>query len=226
MLCLRKQGFFGFIMRKLSPRREFVIYCLGTLCFLSLSLNFDLLLERKRPEFWKDLRLSFKKPPSVLPLDHAKGPIRAAVTVIEYSDYQCPYSREMHSELRKLYQNAEIRWIFRDRPFESLHPFAMKAAIAAQCAGRQGKFWEYSDALFDHQVELTSESLLEDLASGLELNVPDFDKCRDSNISEALRSQIAAADALEIHLTPTVFVNGKRLNGLVPYSTLSGLIQK
>src|SRR6266487_7154837 len=147
-------------MRRLSTAsREFTIYFLATLCVMSIALNAALILERRKPDFWRNLKLSFKTPPVVGPADHVRGPSQATVTVIEDSDYQCPYSKQMHSELKKLLsESSRVRWVFRNRPLEAIHPLARQAAVAAECAGRQGKFWEYSDALFEEQAGLKSES--------------------------------------------------------------------
>jgi protein-disulfide isomerase len=132
----------------------------------------------------------------------------------------------MHAELKNLASESSVRWVFRNRPLESLHPFAKKAAIAAECADRQGKFWEYSDELFEKQVDLTSDRMFDDIARQLNINVAEFRECELSGTPDNLRAQIAQAEDLDINLTPTLFINGKRFNGMLPYSALAESIRK
>jgi hypothetical protein len=80
-----------------------------------------MVVQKNDPDAWRDIKLSFRKVPAVLVGDHVRGPTKAPVTVIEYSDYLCPYSRQLHSNLRKLLsENSRISWVFRNRPLESI----------------------------------------------------------------------------------------------------------
>jgi protein-disulfide isomerase len=217
--------------RLLSARRasEFTVCFLATLCVFSIGLNGVLLVELRHPEYWKDLRLSYKLPPPVMALDHIRGSSIPTVTVIEYSDYQCPYSKQLHSALSKIVQQSTtIRWILRFRPLESIHPLAVSAATAAECAGRQGRFWEYSDLLFDNQeiVKASGGSIFTDLALKLKLEIPSFDLCRSGSTNEFVKEQISIADKLEIFSTPTFFINGRRVTGLISESQLTQLLQR
>lgn len=209
-----------------SPASGFIVYCLSTICLLSLGLNAVLLVAIGNPEFWTNFRLSFKKPPPVSSTDHIRGPLAAGITIIDYSDFQCPYCKQMHTELKQLSDNAKIIWIFRQYPLESIHPLAMQSAIASECAGKQGKFWEYSDALFENQDQLASETFFGELARRLELNAADFESCRASGGNDLIRTQIKQAVEIEVTSTPTLFVNGKRVTGAVSYEQLVKLAAK
>jgi len=194
---------------------------------MSIAVNVLFVLSRNKPDLWQDLRLSFKRVTAVCRTDHVRGSPQAPRTIIEYSDYQCPYSKKMHFELKKLLsENSRVRWVFRNRPLESLHPLARQAAIAAECADLQGKFWDYSDALFSDQADLQSGTSFEEIARRLEMNVVEFDECLKNGDPENLRRQRSEATALEINMTPTIFVDGKRFTGVMPYSDLLDSVEK
>jgi protein-disulfide isomerase len=209
-----------------SPAFGFIFYFISTICVLSLGLNAALLVAKDNPEFWTTFRLSFKKPPPVSSTDHIRGSVADGITVIDYSDFQCPYCKQMHSELKQLSEKTKIVWVFRHYPLESIHPLAMQSAIASECAGKQGKFWEYADALFENQDQITSETVFADFARRLELNAADFEKCRTSGGNALVLAQIKQADEIEVTSTPTLFVNGKRVIGAVSYEQLAKLAGK
>jgi protein-disulfide isomerase len=206
---------------------EFAVYFLGTLCVISVCLNVVLISKLAKPDLWRDLRLSLKRLPALSAEDHVRGPLGAPSTVIEYSDYQCPYCRQMHSDLKRLIaERPGVTWVFRNRPLESIHPLARRAAVAAECANLQGKFWDFSDVLFDEQTNLKSESLFQDLARKVDLNLTEFNECLASGEPAILKNEKLAADALEIDVTPTLFVNGKRFDGAISYAELVAELQK
>jgi len=213
-------------MRKLpTPAVEFTIFFLATLLLMSIALNGALILQRTKPDFWRDVRLAFRKLPPITAEDHVRGDSQSSVTIIDYSDYQCPYSKQLHSDLKKLAETSNIKWVLRNKPLDSIHPFATSAAVAAECANRQGRFWEYSDALFDEQDKFASPSFFEQLAQRLNLDLPEFNACRATGATGMLSTQISDAAALEISITPTMFVNGRRFDGAVPLSELARLVQ-
>jgi protein-disulfide isomerase len=115
--------------------------------------------------------------------------------------------------------------VYRHYPLASIHPEAVQKAEAAECAGEQGKFWEYSDLLFSSQPESRSPNLLVDLSSRLGLDKSTFTKCLSSGKYEKrVSGNIEDAQARRILATPTFFVNGKRHEGVVSYEQLSQLI--
>lgn len=158
------------------------------------------------------------------------GVLAAPVTVIEYSDFQCPYCAQIHQSLKKLAEASKIKWVYRNLPLASIHPYAIEAAEAAECAGQQDKFWEYADALFASQAELrTTESLgifLTQMAKQVGLEERRFGSCLSSKQFESrVRAQGAEGASLRIDATPTIFVNGKREVGALPVEQLEFLVR-
>lgn len=161
--------------------------------------------------------------PPVQAGEHLRGPADARVTLVEYSDFQCPYCATLHQELRE--GAAGVRWVYRHDTLNAGHPEANAAAEAAECAGEQGRFWDYADALFANQKELGS-ALYPRLAEKLGLDAPRFGACLSSGKYRALIRQESAGVA-DLHLvgTPTWFVNGKRYMGARDAKTLAGILQ-
>jgi protein-disulfide isomerase len=206
-------------------RRDYLLGFLAVFSFCSLGLNLLFIFQLFHPSFWHDLRLSFLHPPAVSASDHQRGNPGAHVTIIEYSDFQCHFCREMHETLRTAADQGEIRWIFGNAPIISIHPKAFEAAVAAECAGAQGRFWEYSDALFDAQGRLDSSSELEQELMHLAVqSSADQEKLRtcihSGEFNALVNRQIADAEAIRIEATPTVFINNKRHRGMMSYDEL------
>jgi protein-disulfide isomerase len=113
--------------------------------------------------------------------DRVQGDANAAITIVEYSDFQCPFCSRFHPTLEQMMTDyaGKIRWVYRHFPL-SFHEEAQNAAEAAECAGEQGKFWEYADKLFSNQSTL-GEELYKKLATELALNTSQFDSCRSSD---------------------------------------------
>jgi protein-disulfide isomerase len=160
------------------------------------------------------------------PSGAALGPADAPVTIVEFSDFQCPYCGRFAPALKNTLRKypTQVRLVFRNLPLASLHAQAVKAAEAAVCARDQGKFWEMHDLLFAEQKSLGVDALKEK-ATRLGLDSKTFDDCLDSGKSEnAIKTDMAAADQLGITGTPTSFVNGRYLNGAVSENDLSAVI--
>lgn len=113
--------------------------------------------------------------------DHVRGDEDADITIVEYSDFECPFCARFHETVQQVVDDyaGKVRWVYRHFPL-SFHPESVNAAEAAECAGEQGKFWEYGDALVENQDEL-GEDLYKELASDLGLNATQFDSCRTSD---------------------------------------------
>lgn len=163
------------------------------------------------------------KPP-VRGSDHIRGPADAAVTIIEYSDFQCPYCAQLHRELNDLSKQTQFRWVYRYYTLNQGHPQAGPSAEAAECAAEQGRFWDYADALFAEQKSLGAP-LYATLASRLHLDEKRFDACLAAN---RYRSVIMrdSLEAKKLYLigTPTWYVNGTRLMGVVSMDRLHELV--
>jgi len=158
--------------------------------------------------------------------DPSRGLKIAPVTIVEFGDFQCPYCQESYSIIKQLlvkYPDA-IRLIFRDWPVASLHSEAVAAAEAANCAYQQNKFWEYHDALFSHQAEL-SGSLYDSLAQSLGLDIAKFDQCRnDPATLKEIQDDMSAGLSAGVQGTPTWFVNGHKVEGALPLDIWDKLI--
>ena len=141
-----------------------------------------------------------------------RGKAEAPLTIIEFSDYQCPYcKRHVDQTLPKLLADyvdtGKVRYAFRDYPLEQIHPLAAKAAEAARCAGDQGKYWEMHDRLFANQKELQPEKLPAH-AEALKLDVPAFRACLDdSHHAARVKEDLQVGEELGARGTP-MFVIG------------------
>jgi len=160
----------------------------------------------------------------------ASGPMRghdtAAVTIVEFGDFQCPYCREAETALRTVMERhpKDVRLVFRNLPLTQIHPNAKVAAEAAVCAGRQGRFWEMHDAMYEDQSALTSERLKR-TAARLGLDAGRFASClTDDATGRALGDDAAAALALGLSGTPYFFINGRPIDGNVPVETFESII--
>ncbi len=149
----------------------------------------------------------------------AAGPEGASVTIVEFSDFQCPYCARVSSNLlpqiRKTYGD-KVRFVFRDFPLDT-HKEAVPAAVAARCAGRQGKFWEMHDMLFSRQKELGGP-FYEKAGKEIGLDMAKFSECRkDPKVAEAVKSDGSEGARLGVNSTPTFFVNGLVVEGAIPF---------
>src|SRR6266849_6373798 len=147
--------------------------------------------------------------------DHVQGPIDAAVTLVQYGDYECPYTRmSRHSvhQLQREYPDG-LRFVFRHFPLEAIHPHARSAATAAEAAGAQTDFWRMHEYLFEHQKAL-AESDLHRYALELRLDGERFEHDRrSSRVRERVERDLASGEAGGFLGTPTFYVNGIRHDG-------------
>lgn len=160
--------------------------------------------------------------------DHIRGDENAPITIIEYSDYECPFCSRFHPTMNELIaNNDDVRWIYRHFPLSSIHRDAQKAAEGAECAGDQGKFWEMTDLLFAGAG--VTRPQLSQYAKTLGLNVSKFDACVD-NGDFADKVAADAADAQGAGGTGTPFsviiANGQQIpvSGAVPLSQIESII--
>ncbi len=164
------------------------------------------------------------------------GPANAPITLVEFADFQCPFCREWEQQTYQPLLAAypgKIRIVYRDFPLTSIHPNAMPAAEAAQCANAQGKFWEYHDKLFsgDLNDQFSNSALTEDsfktIAQGLGLDVTKFNDCLTNHTyQKSIEDDISFASNLGINSTPTFFINGLAVIGAQPLSTFQNVIDK
>jgi len=164
----------------------------------------------------------------IRPDSHVSGNPQAPVTIVEFGDFQCPAcgkEQEVIREIRQKYGN-QICWVFRQFPIPSLHEFAEAAAVASECAADQGKFWEAVDKLYDSQTDLSNDALRR-YAAELGLDTKRFNQCLNSQATMARVSRdLDDAHALEVHGTPTFFVNRRALGRPPTVEELAQLIDQ
>ena len=162
--------------------------------------------------------------------DPSKGSKDAPVTMIEFSDFECPFCERFFiqtlPQIEKDYiQTGKVRMIYRDFPL-NFHKNATKAAEAAECAEEQGKFWEYHDKLYENQNALGNVSLKQ-YAKDLGLNVADFTFCLDSGKkTQEVKKDVQDGISYGIQGTPTFFINGIKLVGAQPYENFKQVIEQ
>jgi len=155
-----------------------------------------------------------------------RGPHDAVVTIVEFSDFECPFCGRFTPVLQRVLAAypTQVRLIFRNFPLRSVHQNAEKAAEAAACAAVQGKFWEMHDVLFAEQNSL-SLGALKEKAKRIGLDTQAFDNCLDSGEgARAVDQDGEAGVALGLSSTPTSFVNGRYVNAALSFEELSALI--
>jgi protein-disulfide isomerase len=160
--------------------------------------------------------------------DPSLGRASAPVTLIEFSDFQCPFCQQVAPTLKKIRDTYgdKVRIIWKDFPLTQIHPQAFKAGEAAHCAGDQGKYWEYHDRLFANQQSLQPEDL-KTHAAALGLDAAAFSACLDSSKhGERVRNGVAQGTRLGVNSTPTVYVNGRMLSGAQPYEAFVSVIDE
>ncbi|MFL5444824.1 MAG: thioredoxin domain-containing protein [Myxococcales bacterium] len=157
----------------------------------------------------------------------SRGPDNAPVTIVEFSDFQCPYCGRAFPTVEKLMKDydGKVRLVFRHFPL-SFHPNAEKAAEAAACAQDQGKFWPMHDKMFTNQQRLAVEDL-KSFAKDLGLDQGKFDKCLDSGEKAAMVSADEKdGEQAGVSGTPAFFINGIFINGAVPYEQFKDAVDR
>jgi protein-disulfide isomerase len=160
--------------------------------------------------------------------DPALGSSSAAVTLVEFSDFQCPFCQRVAPTLKRVVDTYgdRVRVVWKDFPLTQIHPQAFMAAEAAHCAGDGGRYWEYHDLLFANQQALQPDDLRR-YARELGLDVAAFDACLSSSRhTERVRNGIAQGTRLGVNSTPTVYVNGRLLSGAQPYEIFAAVIDE
>jgi protein-disulfide isomerase len=159
--------------------------------------------------------------------DHVQGPDTAPVTLIEYADYECPYSRIAYGVIKGVQQELgdQLRFVYRNFPLREIHPHAQHAAEAAEAAASQDRFWEMHDYLFEHQHALDDEHLHQYAAAlGLETEIFDQDMAQHRHagtIERDLREGVESG----VRGTPTFFINGVRHEGSYDRESLLSVIR-
>ena len=147
--------------------------------------------------------------------DHIQGPVNAPVTLVEYGDYECPYCAQAYMITKEIQERlgSKLCFVFRNFPLTKVRPHAYEAALAAETAAAQGKFWEMYDYLFKHGLAASDDNLRRS-AANLGLNVARFDReFLDLTYSRHVDEDIQSGKNSGVKSTPTFFINGDLYNG-------------
>ena len=149
--------------------------------------------------------------PKVSARDHALGPSRAPITLVEYGDFECPFCGRAFPEIKQLLRDLgpKVRFVFRHFPMIEQHPHAETAGEVAEAAGAQGKFWEMHDLLYQRQAALEDEQLLA-YAAELKLDVPRVEReLKDHMHRDRVRGDFRSGVRSGVSGTPMFFINGR-----------------
>jgi protein-disulfide isomerase len=185
---------------------------------------------------WDLNKSPFEETLKKLPADgYATGPVNAKVTIVVFSDFECPYCKQFAATIRQnvaqKYPN-DVRIVFKDFPLTPIHPWAHGAAEAAHCLGEQKPeaFWAFHDWIFEHQGEVNAGNLREKtlaLAKTQKLDEARVASCIDTHATAAaVDESVKAARGLQVELTPTFFINGRMQTGATPWERLDAMIQR
>jgi len=188
-------------------------------------------------EFLAEYKTVTPKSIEVAAYDGAKGNAAAKVTFIEFADFECPHCRQLGWYMQDIAQRYYdlVHFVFKHYPLgkacneqmaRDMHPEACKAAVATQCARRQGAFWPFHDQTFDSQGNLSTKKL-QTIAEGLNLDRGLFDACLESDSAwDEVRAQVAIGRTLGLQGTPAVYINGKELPSIHPLAIETALRQE
>ena len=168
-----------------------------------------------------------RQPIEVVATDPVKGPASAPITIVEYSDFQCPFCARVNPTLARVAQTYgdKVKIVFRDFPLPN-HPEAPKAAEAGHCAADQGKFWELHDRMFANQQAL-QVPMIKQYASAVGVDMPAFNECLDSGKhSDRVADNVRSGEALGVSSTPTLYVNGRPVVGAQPFDYFKSVIDE
>ena len=162
--------------------------------------------------------------------DHIRGNSSAKVTLVEFSDLQCPYCLQFHPELKQALQEygTKVRWVYKHFPLDAIHPYARPAAEASECVfeqkGNDG-FWAFVDGEFADQKNI-GPTLFRDLAQQQGLDMNSYDQCvKTRKYKDKVEQDYQQGIAAGVNGTPGTFVNGVPLLGAVPYDQLKAAIE-
>ncbi len=185
--------------------------------------------EKHQDQLLKDFSQALKlNPVETLGNSPRIGLTDSEIILVEFSDFQCPYCLEFYRTLKKFSTDhtRQVSIVYKHLPIESIHPEALSAAKAAWSAGRQGKFWDYHDALFEQQKDL-SESLYIKIAKSLNLDISKFNNDRiSSEASSAIQKDINLARKLKVSGTPFFVMGTEYVSGAVSLSKLEEVFNR
>jgi len=159
---------------------------------------------------------------------HSLGPEDAPITIVEFSDYQCPFCKRWHEEVYEALlatYPGKIKFVYRNLPLTSIHPDAQSAAEAAMCAGEQNAYWQYHDKLFSS--EILGNVAYTQYATELNLDMTSFEACiTEQKYKDEIQADSDFAMNLGVRSTPTFFINGLAIVGAQPLDVFMQVIDK
>ena len=159
--------------------------------------------------------------------DHSQGPASAAITLVQFGDYECPYTRQSTRVVQALQQELgdRLRFIYRNFPLIEIHPHALHAALAAEAADAQGKFWQMHDYIFHHQHTLTDADLAQFAeAVGLERQQYARDMAEERGFNR-IEEDVEGGECSGVQGTPAFFINGVLYRGSWEHDPLLAALQ-
>jgi len=158
--------------------------------------------------------------------DHVLGPDDAPITVVEFSDFQCPYCSTFQKTMDTIIKKYpdKIKWVYKHFPLSTIHPNAQPAAEAAECAGEQNKFWEFGDLLFANQANLSRDTYV-NLAQQADLNIDSFTQCLDEEkYKQKISQDYSQGLSLGVQGTPGNIINGTLYPGALTVEQMEQII--
>ena len=159
--------------------------------------------------------------------DHSQGPATASMTLVQYGDYECPYTRQSTTIVRAIQQQLgdQLRFVFRNFPLTEIHPHALHAALAAEAAASQGKFWQMHDYIFHHQHTL-ADADLEQFAEAVGLDMQQYAAAMAEQSALArIEEDVEGGERSGVQGTPTFFINGVLYRGSWEQDALLAALQ-
>lgn len=153
--------------------------------------------------------------PAVSNNDHVQGSLNAPIELVEYGDYQCPHCGRAYPIIKNVQEvmGDKLKFVFRNFPLQEIHPDALNAAVAAEAAGAQGKFWEMHDIIFENQQHLDDVSLLK-YAAKIGLNIEQFESDFEKpQILQKVEDNFESGVRSGVNGTPSFFINGQKYEG-------------
>lgn len=186
-------------------------------------------LQTLTPDPWKEIRAKLKP---VAEHGPGSGPADAPVLLVEFSDFECPFCRQLNPAIEKLQKrySSQVRWVFLNYPLVKIHPWAKAGAIASVCVAEQSTdaFWKFEPMVYDHQHDIkpdTAPQQLRTFAMAAGAAGGPYDACTQSpEAAKRVDASIAQGESLGVNGTPTLFVNGRRVVGGVSYDSLDAAI--
>jgi len=160
--------------------------------------------------------------------DHIQGNFNAAIELVEYGDYQCPYCGQAYPIVRKIQEDFgnDLKFSFRNFPLSKIHPQAKMAAVATEAAALQGKFWEMHHIVFENQRRIHETALME-YAQRIGLNISQFEKdLQNYSLVEKVENDFESGLRSGVNATPTFFIDGKKYNGNWEVNNLESFIKR